>query len=402
MTPPGEKAVDKVDETENAEQSCSNHTGNLETEPSTVGEGVNNVGRLVLIVVWDDNTAVGESLLGLGIAKLGHGQRGGNRHDTGRDESLAVDAHTDICDQDGASNGCETRGHDLMDFGASKMGDERLDQHGGFTLSDEGRCGSDDSLGTGNLHAPEEEDGELSDEPLEDAPVVEDLDNGHEKDDGGQDTSEEPVKLCNGIGSQECNTSVGKTKKITSHLGDESEDVTGEKKRLAGLLVISCGRRGGKENVQSSLGTQDEEGNDELNQHADNDGVPLDPRTITRSDVEDTDKDKKTEQADGTVGAGVVGALLGSKGTDDDDGNAKGSTSNDSQLLGDQVLDAHTRVVPDEVHWLGNDGDGDVEEDDAEGDGEPEEERLDPVHVMTMQDQTDDPPGGEEEEEEDI
>ena len=64
------------------------------------------------------------------------------------------------------------------------MGDERLDQHGRLSLTDEGRCGRNDSFGARDAHGPEEEDGEFADEPLQNSPVVEQLHEGNEEDDG--------------------------------------------------------------------------------------------------------------------------------------------------------------------------------------------------------------------------
>ena len=78
-----------------------------------------------------------------------------------------------------------------MHLGHGKVGDERLDQHGGFTLTDERRRRSDDCLGTRYSHGPEEEDGEFANEPLEDAPVVQELDEGDEEDDGRDNTEHE-------------------------------------------------------------------------------------------------------------------------------------------------------------------------------------------------------------------
>jgi hypothetical protein len=49
-------------------------------------------------------------------------------------------------------------------------------------------------------------------------------------------------------------------------------------------------------------------------------------------------------------------------------------------------------VVPDEVHGFGDDGDGDVEEDQAEGDCQPEEEGDDPSKVRSVEGETCNPP----------
>lgn len=89
-TPPAEKTVDQADESDNAEQSGHDHASDLDTEPSTVGESVQGVGRAVLIIIWHNNATGGDGFLGLRIAHLGYGQRGGDRHDAGGDEGLRV------------------------------------------------------------------------------------------------------------------------------------------------------------------------------------------------------------------------------------------------------------------------------------------------------------------------
>lgn len=71
--PPGEEGVDESDERNNAQESCDNHAGNLDTEPSTVRERVKHVGGLVLIIIRDNDTASSESLLFLRVSQLGHG-----------------------------------------------------------------------------------------------------------------------------------------------------------------------------------------------------------------------------------------------------------------------------------------------------------------------------------------
>lgn len=99
-----------------------------------------------------------------------------------------------------------------MDLGHGKVGDERSDQHGRFTLSDERRGGSHDGFSTGDTHAPEEEDGKLANAPLEDIGVIEELDQGDEENDGGNDSNQEPCYLGRQIiFGQETHTFVGET-----------------------------------------------------------------------------------------------------------------------------------------------------------------------------------------------
>lgn len=74
--------------------------------------------------------------------------------------------------------------HNLMELGLSQMSDKRLDQHSRFALPNERRCRSNDCFGTRNAHRPKEEDGKFLDEPLEGTPIVQELHEGDEKDDG--------------------------------------------------------------------------------------------------------------------------------------------------------------------------------------------------------------------------
>jgi hypothetical protein len=60
------------------------------------------------------------------------------------------------------------------------------------------------------------------------------------------------------------------------------------------------------EDVVACSGAEDEEGDDELDEHAYDDGVPFDVLAGTRCGVEDGDQDQQAEKADCAVCAGVV------------------------------------------------------------------------------------------------
>jgi hypothetical protein len=135
----------------------------------------------------------------------------------------------------------------LVQFSLRKVWHERTDQHGRFTLANKGRGSRDDGLGTGHTHGPEEEDGELANEPLEHAPVVEQLHERNEEDDWRDDTNQEPADAWNIWISQEDDTLVGEAEEFSGELGNEAEDVV------------------------TSGGSQDEETDDELHQHTNDD-----------------------------------------------------------------------------------------------------------------------------------
>ena len=153
------------------------------------------VGGAVFVVVGDDDAAGREGFFGFRVAEFGDGEGGGDGHDAGGDEGLRVETQGDVGDEDGAGDGGEAGGHDLVEFGHGEVGDERADQHGGFALADEGGGGGDDGFGAADAEGPEEEDGEFADEPLEDAGVVEELDEGDEEDDWGDYAGEEPAEF---------------------------------------------------------------------------------------------------------------------------------------------------------------------------------------------------------------
>ena len=156
---------------------------------------------------------------------MAESEGGRDRHDAAGDEHLCVQAKVDVSNQNRASDGRETARHDLVNLGLGQVRHERLDQHGTLSLTDERSRSSDNCLSTGNAHAPEEENGELSDEPLNDAPVVQHLHEGDEEDDGRNDTSDEPRQGRDGLVGQEDDTIASKSKQATRQERDEGEDV---------------------------------------------------------------------------------------------------------------------------------------------------------------------------------
>lgn len=176
VTPPGEKTVDQTNSGENAEKRGDNGTTNLDTEPSTVGKSVQGIFSLVLVIVGNDDATGGECLFGLGVTQLGDGKGCRNGHDAGGNKSLGVKAKTNVTDKHGTRNGSKTASQDLVKLGVGHVGDKGTDQHGRFSLANEGSGSSDDGLGTRGVEGPEDEDGHLLDEPLDESNVVQDLD----------------------------------------------------------------------------------------------------------------------------------------------------------------------------------------------------------------------------------
>lgn len=378
VTPPGEESIDETNGGENAEKRSNDGTTNLDTEPSTVGKSVQGVFSLVLVIVGNDDAASGERLLGLGVTQLGDGKGRRNGHDAGGNKSLGVQTETNVADKHGTRNGSKTTSQDLVKLGVGHVGDKGTDQHGRFSLSNKGGGSSDDGLGTRSVESPEDEGGHLLDEPLDESNVVQDLDEGNEEDDGGDDAKEEPGELGDISGGQESHTIFGKAKQVAGTISNELEDVV------------------------SDTGAQDEEANDVLAEHAANDSPPVDVLAAPAGDPEAKEDDHHAEQADGTAGARVVGALLRDKGADQDGGNSHSSAGRGAQPGRDAVVDDQGGASPNPLDAVGHIARGHVEEEEADGDGQPQQEGHLPVLVVAVQDQRGNPPAGEEQENDEV
>lgn len=345
--PPAEEAVNEPHERDDAQQRGDDHAGDLQAEPRAVGERVQRVRRLVLLVVGHHHVARRERLLGLRVPHLRDGEGRRDRHDAGRDEGLRVQAHLDVGDEHGTGNGGETAGHDLVDLGLGEMRDERSDQHGRLALADEGRGGGDDSLGTGYAEGPEEEDGELADEPLDEADVVAERHESDEEDDGRNNAGEEPGKVGDGVVRQEHHTLVGEPQERAREERDEVE------------------------NVVAGLGSQDENSDDKLAEHAADNRMPGDHPPVSRSQGHKRDHDYQSEKCLRATGASVLAVLRRNHGSDQEYCDGDDSGERLVEFTGDHLVDPEAGMFPDEFHRHHNILRRYVEGDDTKRDSEP-------------------------------
>ena len=372
-SPPGQETVDESDEGDDTEQRADDTAGDLDTEHGTDGEGVQRVLQLFILVLRDDDVSSGERLLGLGVTELGDGQRRGDGHDARRDQHLGVQTETDVSDKDRSGDRGETASHDLVDLRLGHERDEWSDQHGGFSLTDKRRGGGDDSLGTGDTESPEDESRKLLDEPLDEADVVENLDEGDEEDDGGDDSEEEHSEVGRGLAGDERDTIPGVAEQVTGSVGDPLE------------------------NVVSNTSSEDEQADDVLGEHSSDDGTEVDVGTVTTGGPESEQDDEEAEQTDGSVGARVVRGFLRDERADEKRADGYGSSGGDSKTFRDTVVDGDGGLLPGPLDGAGDIVGRDVECDETDGDRQPEEERHDPVLVLAVEDDGCDPPAGEKE-----
>ena len=120
--------------------------------------------------------------------------------------------------------------------------------------------------------------------------------------------------------------------------------------------------------------------------------MPHDLRPVARSGPEAKQKDNETKQADGSIRAGIILALGTGKRSNNDDRNGQSCASGDANMLGNVAHKTDTGIVPHPVHGFGDDGDWYVPKEETEHDAQPEQERDDPILVISMLDETGNPP----------
>lgn len=329
-------------------------------------------------IVRDDNTVGSERFLSFRITELGGGKRGGNGHDTRGNQSLGVDTHGNIGNEDGTSNGSKTRSHDLVDLSFGQVRNKGLNQDGRLTLANERRGGGDDSFGTRDLHGPEEKASKLSDGPLDPTPVVKDVDKGNEEDDGRKD-GEEKVGQGGNLGvKNKARTSVGKTEELTGEERDKVEDIV------------------------TGASTENKQGDDELDEHARDDSVPFDSLSVVGGGPKDKEGNNTAKEGNSTVRTLRIGVLRRSKGTDENDTEGTDGSSEVSVAIGDEVDDSDHGSLPDPVAPFDEVSGRNMEGDETGRDHHPEDGGNEPLVTVFLLDHDGDPPGSEEEAPEEV
>jgi hypothetical protein len=213
---------------------------------------------------------------------------------------------------------------------------------------------------------------------LDETDVVENLHEGDEEDDGGDDAEEEVARVGDVFAGQECNTSLGEAEKISGAVGDEAEDVVSN----------ACSKNKETDNV--------------LREHTADDSAPVDSLTVLASNPEEEEEDDHAEKTNSAVLTGIISDLLRNKSADENSSYSDGSASESAQVRRDELVDPDSGVKPDLLDGVGDMAAGNVEEEQTEGDGEPHEERDNPVLVVAVQHERCDPPACEEAEEDEV
>lgn len=336
VTDVGQETVDGVQQRDNAEHVAEDERSDADTEPGTVGEGVQGVDSIRLFVDLNVDRTGSDGGLGLGDDHLGGSDGGGDRHDGSGDEVGGRNTHLDIGEEDGTGNGGETRGKNLEELGVGHEVEEALHQHCILTLTDEGRSGSDDSLGTGDAHELEEEPGKLANGPGHDTEVGEEDDEGNEEDDG-RERVDEKVVLAGKITPEEGGTT---DLTLSEQIGGSESEPLGEAEESAGL--------------------EDEETNDDLKTETGYDGLELDGTAASGNGVEEAVDEEKTEKGAGTVAVSRLGHLLDTESRAKVESEESNPADSDLAVVGHLAPRPGSATGPDSLDGVGKGSLGDV------------------------------------------
>jgi len=267
--------VGEADESQEADE----HDGYVEGERAAVdgaaGDGGDEVVVLVLFVRRHGDSAGGGGDFGLGHKHLRYEDGSGSGHDDGREEVLGVDAEADVGRHDAAGDVGHAGGHDGHELGVGGAGEEGADGERSFGLAHEDAGGDVGGLCAAGSHGALHDPGDDADDPLHEADVVEDGEEGRDEDDCGEDGE-----------------------------GEDGERVSGNTERAEdyGGAIDRMGEQGGDDNtglVQEGLAVgplNDEEGEDDLKAEAPEDGAPADGAAIGREGVREAKKGDEAEK----------------------------------------------------------------------------------------------------------
>lgn len=124
--------------------------------------------------------------------------------------------------------------------------------------------------------------------------------------------------------------------------------------------------------------SQHEQSNDELDEHAHNDRMPFDRFPILRSGPHDKNDNGQAKKRHGTISTVVIHTFRASESPNHEDTDDDCRTQRDLELFWDESCEFDPSVAPYPMHGFGNDGNWDVEEEQAEGHKEPDEKSFEP------------------------
>lgn len=135
-----------------------------------------------------------------------------------------------------------------------------------------------------------------------------------------------------------------------------------------------------------------EKSQNELCQHADNNGVPDNLATVTGREPEAEEEDDETEAGNSTIGAGVIRIIWLNESAETNDSDSSDGAEWETQAFWNDGDSATDNVGPEEFDRDHEVAGWNVEGDETHHDEEPQEEGDDPAEVTPVEDNTCNPP----------
>ena len=104
-SPPRQECIDERDKSDDAQKRSDDGKGDLNTKSRSFRERVQGIFGFVFSVRRDGDGSGCERFLDFGVTEFGYGERGGDGHDTGRNEDFGVETESYVTDQDGSGDG---------------------------------------------------------------------------------------------------------------------------------------------------------------------------------------------------------------------------------------------------------------------------------------------------------
>jgi hypothetical protein len=296
----GERPVDEGDDGGEGDE----HGDDVEVEEEAVAGAVGGRFEDVVGAAVDGEGEVGAGFggFGFGADEFGHDEGTGGAEDFGGEDVGAVDVdaaeggavHQAGVDGDhSGGHGGETAGHEGLDFGFGHAREILLDGEAGFGLADEDLRGHLHGFRAADAHGDGHAFGEEPDDDLHDAEVVKDGHEGGEEDDGAEAGGGEGEDEAVGFGG----------------VGERAEDKVGAGGGHAHEFDDEVGEL--LEYPDALGGAEYEEGEEELDGEADENGSPGDAAFVggkePRKEAEGEDADYRAHNGHEQASSGNGG-----------------------------------------------------------------------------------------------
>ena len=183
---PAEAAIDEGDERDEGDEHGADVEGELEAVAGAAGGGIDDVDAGFFD--FDFDATEGFGFFRFGDEHFGEHDGGGGGHDDGGEEVADFDfGEEDVGGHDGTGDVGHAGGHDGEEFALGEADEEGTDGEGSFRLAHEDAGGDAGGFSTAGAHDAAHDEGHAFNDELHDAEVIQNAEEGRDKDDDGED-----------------------------------------------------------------------------------------------------------------------------------------------------------------------------------------------------------------------